>query len=126
MRVFAIARRATAHLFYAQTRKLAKKRHAVPRLTLELEAMTDSNSNHELPPRRDALPSKRARFLAFAGIVVAGVCGALAGYAFGDLQGSSSVLSALWALAGGVGAAIGVAIVATLILRAMDEWEQQS
>ena len=104
----------------------AKKRHAVPRLTLELEAMTDSNSNHELPPRRDALPSKRARFLAFAGIVVAGVCGALAGYAFGDLQGSSSVLSALWALAGGVGAAIGVSIVATLILRAMDEWEQQS
>ena len=88
--------------------------------------MTDSDNNHELPPRRDALPSKRARFLAFAGIVVAGVCGALAGYAFGDLQGSSSGMSALWALAGGVGAAIGVAIVATLILRAMDEWEQQS
>lgn len=76
-------------------------------------------------PRRDALPSRRARFLAFAGIVVAGVCGALAGYAFGDLQGSSSGVSALWALGGGVGAAIGVAIVATLILRAMDEWEQQ-
>ena len=87
--------------------------------------MTDSNSNHEFPPRRDALPSKRARFLAFAGIVVAGICGALAGYAFGDLQGSSASTSALWALLGGVGAAVGVAIVATLILRAMDEWEQR-
>lgn len=87
--------------------------------------MTDPDNDHELLPRRDALPSRRARFLAFTGIVVAGVCGALAGYAFGDLQGSSSGVSALWALGGGVGAAIGVAIVATLILRAMDEWEQQ-
>lgn len=87
--------------------------------------MSDSRDSHDLPPRRAALPSKRARFLAFAGIVVAGVCGALAGYAFGDLQGSSSGVSALWALGGGVGAAVGVAIVATLILRAMDEWQQQ-
>ena len=87
--------------------------------------MTDPDNDNELPPRRDALPSKRARFLAFAGIVVAGVCGALAGYAFGDLQGSSSGVSALWGLGGGVGAAVGVAIVATLILRAMDEWQQQ-
>lgn len=88
--------------------------------------MSDSQDNHDLPPRRAALPSRRARFLAFAGIVVAGVCGALAGYAFGDLQGNSSAMSALWALVGGVGAAVGVAIVATLILRAMDEWEQQN
>ncbi len=77
-------------------------------------------------PRRPALPSKRARLLAFSGIVVAGVCGALAGYAFGDIQGDSSTMSAFWALAGGVVAAVGVAIVSTLILRAMDEWNQQN
>ena len=89
-------------------------------------AAVNFEDNHELPPRRAALPSKRARVLAFTGIVVAGVCGALAGYAFGDLLDSSSGMSALWALVGGVGTAVGVAIVATLILRAMDEWEQQS
>lgn len=88
--------------------------------------MSDSGDSHDLPPRRAALPSKRARFMAFCGIVVAGVCGALAGYAFGDIQGSSSSISALWSLAGGVVAAVGVAIVATLILRAMDEWHQQN
>ena len=85
-----------------------------------------SETSNDLPPRRAALPSKRALFLGFCGIVLAGACGALAGYAFGDIQGSSSVTSALWALAGGVVAAVGVAIVAMLVLRAMDEWRQQN
>ena len=50
-----------------------------------------------------ALPSGRARGLAFAAIVVAGVCGGLIGALLG---------------------AGGVAVVAVLVLRAMGEWQR--
>jgi hypothetical protein len=82
-----------------------------------------------LPPPRDgeqtsAAPSVGARVLAFAAILVAGVCGGLIGYAFMDLQcsGDCSVQKGLGALVGSVGAAIGVAVIAVLTLRAMGEW----
>ena len=60
-----------------------------------------------------------------AAIVIAGVCGGLIGYAFVDLQceGDCTVWAGLSGLAGAVIAATGVAIVAVLTLRAMDEWE---
>jgi hypothetical protein len=60
-----------------------------------------------------------------AAIVIAGVCGGLIGYAFVDLQceGSCTVWAGLGGLIGAVFAAAGVAIVAVLTLRAMDEWE---
>lgn len=72
-----------------------------------------------------AAPSKPARGLAFGSIVIGGVCGGLIGYAFTDLQCEDGCTA--WAgLSGVLGAligAIGVAIVAVLVLRAMDEWE---
>ena len=60
-----------------------------------------------------------------AAIVIAGVCGGLIGYAFVDLQceGDCTVWAGLGGLVGAVFAAVGVAIVAVLTLRAMDEWE---
>lgn len=72
-----------------------------------------------------ALPSVRARALAFASIVVAGICGGLIGFAFVDLQcddGCSGAGTTLGALIGAVFAAGGTAIVAVLVLRAMGEW----
>lgn len=72
-----------------------------------------------------ALPSVGARILAFSAILVAGLCGAFIGYAFIDLQctGDCGTPSAIGALVGGLGAAIGVAVVAVLALRAMGEWK---
>ena len=77
------------------------------------------------PDTHSAAPSSGPRVLAVAAIIVAGVCGGLIGYAFTDLQCDDGCP----ALAGGVGvlgaiiAAVGVAIVAVLTLRAMAEWE---
>lgn len=75
-------------------------------------------------PIDSALPSSAARALAFAAIVLAGVCGGLIGWKVTDL--STSGRAGAWAGAGGlVGALIGaggVAVVAVLVLRAMGEW----
>ena len=72
-----------------------------------------------------ATPSKPVRALAFASIVIAGICGGLIGFAFTDLQCDEGCAAAA-GLGGVIGAIIGaggVAIVAVLVLRAMDEWE---
>jgi hypothetical protein len=79
------------------------------------------------PPASDdysptALPSTGARVLAFAAILVAGLCGGLIGYGVADVQGASTTVAGLVGLAGAVGAAVGVGVVATLALRAMGEW----
>ncbi len=73
-----------------------------------------------------ALPSPLARGLAVAAIVLAGLCGALIGWSFVDLQcvGDCTTPGGIGALVGGVGAAIGVAVVAVLTLRAMGEWKR--
>ena len=73
-----------------------------------------------------ALPSPLARGVAFAAILLAGVCGALIGWSFVDLQceGACSTPGGIGALVGGVSAAIGVSIVAVLTLRAMGEWKR--
>lgn len=73
-----------------------------------------------------ALPSVKARALAFVAIMVAGVFGAMIGFAFVDLQchGSCSTAKTLGALAGAVGSALGVGVVAVLTLRAMGEWRR--
>lgn len=62
--------------------------------------------------------------LAFASILVAGLCGGLIGYAIVDLQceGDCTVLAGLVGLAGAVVFAGGVGIVAVLAMRAMAEW----
>ena len=74
--------------------------------------------------RLSALPSRRARGLAFAAILVAGVCGALIGSSFVSLQceGACSTASGLAAVVGALVTAGGVAVVAVLVLRAMGEW----
>jgi len=71
-----------------------------------------------------ALPPVGARIIAFASIVVAGVCGGLIGFALVDIQytGDSSTPVAIGALVGAVVSALGVAVVAVLVLRAMGEW----
>jgi hypothetical protein len=71
-----------------------------------------------------ALPSIRARALAFAAIIVAGVSGGLIGYSFVGLQchGHCGTAKGLGALIGAAFAAVGVAVVAVLTLRAMGEW----
>jgi hypothetical protein len=80
------------------------------------------------PPPSDyapnALPSTGARVLAFVAILVAGLCGGVIGYAFMDIQcqGDCTVQRGLGGLFGALGGALGVAVVATLALRAMGEW----
>jgi ABC-type Co2+ transport system permease subunit len=72
----------------------------------------------------NALPSTGARILAFVAILLAGACGGVIGYAFVSLQcdGDCTVQRGLGAVVGALIGAIGVAVVATLALRAMGEW----
>jgi hypothetical protein len=72
-----------------------------------------------------SLPSTGARVLAFAAILIGGLCGGMIGYSVTDLQctGSCSTNSALGAAVGAVIGAVGVAVVAVLALRAMGEWK---
>lgn len=71
-----------------------------------------------------AEPPAIARLLAAAAIVVAGVCGGLIGYAVTDLScgGGCTAASAGVGLLSAIGAAVGVAVVSVLTLRAMGEW----
>ncbi len=71
-----------------------------------------------------ALPSTGARVLAFASILLAGLCGGLIGYAVVDLQceGDCTTPAGIGGLTGAVSFAVGVGIVAILALRAMAEW----
>ncbi len=76
--------------------------------------------------RLSAIPSTRARALAFAAILVGGLCGALIGSSFVRLQCSRdcTTASGVAGVVGGLVAAVGVAIVAVLVLRAMNEWRR--
>ena len=85
----------------------------------------DSEPDPASPPGVvSALPSTGARVLAFAAIVVAGLCGGMIGYAVAGLQctGSCTLPQGLGALFGALVGAGGVAVVAVLVLRAMGEW----
>jgi hypothetical protein len=75
-------------------------------------------------PGPSALPSVAARGVAFAAILVAGLCGLLIGRALVDVQcrGDCAVAEGIGSVTGGVVAAGGVAVVAVLVLRAMSEW----
>jgi hypothetical protein len=71
-------------------------------------------------------PSRGAFFLAYLGVVLAGLLGAAIGFGLVDASchGDCTVPKALGAIVGGAGAAIGVGVVAVLALRAMAEWKQ--
>ena len=72
-----------------------------------------------------ALPSRGARFLAFAAILTGGLCGGLIGFSVTRLQcvGDCSTNKSLGGLVGAVLGAAGVAVISVLALRAMGEWQ---
>ena len=72
-----------------------------------------------------ALPSRGARILAFAAILVGGLCGGLIGFSVTRLQcvGDCATNKSLGGLVGAVIGALGVAVVSVLALRAMGEWK---
>lgn len=76
------------------------------------------------PPQLSALPSVAARGLAFAAILLGGLMGGLLTYGVTKVMTgkSSGATLGLWTVAGAVGTAFGVGILATLVLRAMGEW----
>ncbi|MEZ5378995.1 MAG: hypothetical protein R2733_21030 [Acidimicrobiales bacterium] len=74
------------------------------------------------PLRAD--PPVAARWLAFAAILLGGLLGALIGYGVLDLFTGSANWSALGALLFGVGGAVGLGVVTSLTLRAMNEWTE--
>ena len=78
------------------------------------------------PRPLSAIPSPIARAIAFGGILLGGLAGALIGYALVDIQcdGECGLAKGLGLLAGAVIAAGGMAIVAVLVLRAMGEWRE--
>jgi hypothetical protein len=90
--------------------------------------VSDQGSAEELPLSTgpSALPSRTARVLAFAAILVAGVCGGLIGYAVVKVQchGACTTPKGVGAVTGAIIAAGGVAVVAVLVLRAMGEWRR--
>lgn len=73
-----------------------------------------------------ALPSSRARALAFVAILVAGVSGALIGSSLVSVQceGNCGTATGVGSIVGALAAGGGVAVVAVLVLRAMSEWRQ--
>jgi hypothetical protein len=73
-----------------------------------------------------ALPSRGARLAAFLAILVAGAAGGLIGFALVDIQceGECAVPASIGTFTGAVVAAVGVAVVAVLVLRAMGEWRE--
>ena len=78
-----------------------------------------------VPP--DSSPSLLARVLAFAAVIVAGVCGGLIGFAVMDLgcDGGCTTTAGLAGLGASILAAAGTGIVAVLTLRAAAEWRAQ-
>lgn len=75
-------------------------------------------------PLPDASPPVWARLVAVLAVVISGAAGGLIGWSVVDLQcaGDCSATAALVGVGGAVVAAIGVAVVAVLTLRAMAEW----
>jgi len=74
-----------------------------------------------------ALPSVRARVIAFASILVGGALGGASGYWFMDSQctGSCAVPSGLGITVGTVVLSLGTAVVAVISLRALAEWTNE-
>ena len=73
-----------------------------------------------------ALPSVRARAIAFAGILVSGIAGAVMGYLMVNVQcsGSCAVPTGIGMFTGALIGASGMSVVAVLALRAIGEWRE--
>jgi len=74
-----------------------------------------------------ALPSRTARVVAFASVLVAGLAGGTICYALVDVQcsGDCDMATGIGMLVGAVGFAAGMSVVAVLGLRAMGEWRER-
>ena len=73
-----------------------------------------------------ALPPPKARVAAFIAILLGGLAGGLIGYTLVKLQchGTCAAQRGLGALFGAIAAALGMSIVAVLVLRALGEWKE--
>jgi hypothetical protein len=73
-----------------------------------------------------ALPPPKARFAAFLAILLGGLAGGLIGYTLVKLQchGTCAPQRGLGALFGAIIAALGMSVVAVLVLRAVGEWKE--
>ena len=73
-----------------------------------------------------AIPPPKARVAAFVAILLGGFAGGLIGYTLVELQchGTCATQRGLGALVGAVIAAVGMSIVAVLVLRALGEWKE--
>lgn len=71
-----------------------------------------------------ALPSVRARIIAFVAIFLGGGLGGAIGYWFADIQctGSCTTVSGFSMLGGTLLVAVGTAVISVLSLRALAEW----
>ncbi len=92
-------------------------------------ATTSPAYDGHVPKQSDslsALPSTSARALAFISILIAGLFGALIGYAIVDIQSdqASGVMLGIGILLGSLFSAGGTAVVAVLVLRALGEWRE--
>jgi hypothetical protein len=72
------------------------------------------------------LPSRAAFLLAFGGVVLAGVLGAIIGFGIADVSSQTDASHLIGAFVGALVGAGGVAVVAVLVLRAMAEWRRQN
>ncbi len=82
-------------------------------------------------PLDAAVAPRSARILAFVSVLIGGICGGLIGWALVRIQDTDRRLhvirhnpvgQGLGLLVGAVIGAVGVAVVAVLVLRAMQEW----
>lgn len=73
-----------------------------------------------------ALPSVGVRVAAFVSILIAGAAGGFIGYSLIELQcdGDCGLPIGIGLLVGALTAAIGMAIVAVLVMRALGEWRE--
>lgn len=76
----------------------------------------------DAPQPLPAAPPTTARWLGFAAILIGGILGGAIGWGTGDVLGRTDLWAAVGALVGAVSCAAGVGVVATLTLRAMNEW----
>jgi hypothetical protein len=72
------------------------------------------------------LPSRAAYVLAFLSVIVAGALGGVIGYGLADLgtEGDSALANVAGLVVGALVGAVGVGVVAVLVLRAMAEWQR--
>jgi hypothetical protein len=74
-----------------------------------------------------AIPSRLARAVAFASILVGGAAGGLIGWVFVKLQceGGCEIPASIGAAVVAILAALGTAVVAVLVMRAMGVWRTE-